>query len=99
MADYTLESPEHYNKDWTIGNFIRDMGLGYDEGCVVKYICRYGKKGTPVEDLHKAITYIEHIINDYHVQPSLRQGISEEVQSERGGVDPIYLEFAREFDL
>ena len=54
--------PSHYNKlriePW---DFIQQNKLDFFEGNVVKYICRWKNKGG-VDDLRKAITYIEKII-------------------------------------
>ena len=51
--------PRHYNKlriePW---DFIQQNKLDFFEGNVVKYICRWKNKGG-VDDLRKAITYIE----------------------------------------
>ena len=46
-------SPGHYNKF--------KNGLGFAEGNVVKYVCRWREKNG-VEDLEKAIRYIELLI-------------------------------------
>lgn len=45
--------------DYIVGN-----GLGFREGCAIKYISRHDKKGG-VADLRKAIHFIEMIIEDY----------------------------------
>ena len=54
--------PRHYNKlriePW---DFIQQNKLDFFEGNVVKYICRWRNKGG-VDDLRKAITYIEKMI-------------------------------------
>jgi hypothetical protein len=42
--------------------FIKANELGFLEGNVIKYICRYPYKGTPLKDLYKAKDYIEHLI-------------------------------------
>lgn len=42
--------------------FIKANDLGFLEGNVIKYICRYPYKGTPLKDLYKAKDYIEHLI-------------------------------------
>ena len=42
--------------------FMKANGLGYLEGNVIKYVCRYPYKGTPLKDLYKARDYIEHLI-------------------------------------
>lgn len=43
---------------------IEDWDLGYHLGCVVKYICRAGKKdpAKKEEDLRKAIWYLERYL-------------------------------------
>jgi hypothetical protein len=35
---------------------------GFMKGNIIKYIVRYDKKGTPIEDLHKTKDYIERLI-------------------------------------
>jgi hypothetical protein len=35
---------------------------GHLKCCVIKYISRYQRKGTPLKDLHKALTYLEWLI-------------------------------------
>ena len=55
-------SPEHY-KQFEIEpfDFIHKNGLGFAEGNVIKYVCRWREKNG-VEDLKKAIRYIELLI-------------------------------------
>ncbi|MDD4070064.1 MAG: DUF3310 domain-containing protein [Candidatus Izemoplasmatales bacterium] len=65
MKENPLEiqiSGSHY-KNFPIQpiEFIYRNGLGYIEGCVIKYIMRYKKKGGK-EDLEKAKHYIESLI-------------------------------------
>ncbi len=43
--------------------YIQANKLGYEQGNVVKYVTRYNEKGG-VEDLLKAIHYIELLIDD-----------------------------------
>ena len=40
-------------------HFIRDQGLNYHLGNAIKYICRAGHKDSKVQDLSKAIHYLE----------------------------------------
>ena len=40
-------------------HFIRDQGLNYHLGNAIKYICRAGHKDSKVQDLQKAIHYLE----------------------------------------
>lgn len=53
---------EHYrNKDIQPWDYIVSNGLGYLEGCVVKYVSRHTTKGG-VEDLLKARHYLDKLI-------------------------------------
>lgn len=52
---------DHYKSAIEPWDFISANSLGFDEGCVVKYICRHKKKGG-AEDIRKAISYCEHIL-------------------------------------
>lgn len=58
----TSTSPDHYSKlqiePW---DFIYANNLDFFEGNVVKYICRWKEKGG-IEDLQKALTYLEKLI-------------------------------------
>lgn len=40
--------------------FIEKNGLGFAQGCVIKYVCRYREKGG-AKDLDKAIHYLQLI--------------------------------------
>lgn len=54
-----INKPPHYNKGKIeVWDFIEDQQLGYLPGNAIKYICRYRHKGTPVQDLDKAIAYL-----------------------------------------
>ena len=39
--------------------FISKNKLSFCQGCVVKYVCRYLFKGTPIQDLEKIVHYCE----------------------------------------
>lgn len=59
----TKINPQHYNKHAIQPiNFILSNNLGFCEGNIIKYICRYKDKGG-VEDLKKARQYIDFLIN------------------------------------
>jgi hypothetical protein len=57
--------PNYYTKGriepW---DFIKSQGLDFFAGNVVKYVCRYKMKNG-LEDLKKARTYLDKMINDY----------------------------------
>ena len=60
--DMNEADPDHYsNLPMEPWDFIQQNKLDFFEGNVVKYICRWKNKGG-VDDLRKAITYIEKII-------------------------------------
>lgn len=52
---------DHYQAPIQAWDFIHEHQLSYLEGCVVKYLSRFDKKGTPTQDLNKALHYIEKI--------------------------------------
>ena len=58
-------NPPHYtySKIETI-EVIEAWGLGYRLGNVIKYISRAGRKGDRLEDLRKALWYLEREINE-----------------------------------
>ena len=41
---------------------IEAWGLGFHLGCLVKYVCRAGRKGNKIEDLKKAQWYLDREI-------------------------------------
>lgn len=65
-----MHHPSHYNyKSLECQDIISIMTEGlegeeaYCLGCAIKYLYRYPKKGKPIEDLRKAKTYIDMIID------------------------------------
>jgi hypothetical protein len=62
MSVSTVNHPNHYNRGKIeVIDFLEDQRLGFHLGNAVKYITRAGfkKPETEVEDLQKAIWYIE----------------------------------------
>lgn len=59
-----VDHPAHYNQGkFEVIDVIDDWKLGFCLGNAVKYIARAGHKDkNPVEDLNKAIWYIQHEI-------------------------------------
>jgi Protein of unknwon function (DUF3310) len=41
--------------------FIHANGIGFIEGCIIKYICRYRQKGG-IQDLKKVRHYVQMLI-------------------------------------
>ncbi|HNB59559.1 MAG TPA: DUF3310 domain-containing protein [Phycisphaerales bacterium] len=58
-----IQRPPHYTFS-TIEPIqaIEAWQLGFHLGCVVKYVCRAGRKGDKVEDLQKARWYLDREI-------------------------------------
>ena len=54
---------DHY-KNYKIQpfDFIHYNNIPFAEGCIIKYICRYKNKGTPIEDLKKIKHYVDLLI-------------------------------------
>lgn len=63
MNEEPVEKQSHYTR-FKIQplEFCKENDLGYLEGNVIKYVCRYPYKGTPLRDLEKARDYINHLI-------------------------------------
>ena len=63
----------NYYKRGTIEpwDFIRDQGLNYHLGNAVKYIARAGHKDSKVEDLEKAIHYLQNELQHAHAESEL----------------------------
>ena len=54
-------SPSYYTRgSIEVWDFIRDQGLNYHLGNAIKYVCRAGHKDSKVDDLKKAIHYLEN---------------------------------------
>lgn len=51
-----------YNRPVEHWDFVVMRGYGYLQGNASKYLDRYDKKGTPIQDLEKAKHYIEKLI-------------------------------------
>ena len=56
-------SPNHYQRGYIeVWDFIEDQDLDYFLGNVIKYVCRAGYKDNDIEDLKKAVHYLENEI-------------------------------------
>jgi hypothetical protein len=54
------KSPDHYHNNWEVGDFIRNQSLNFHLGNAIKYICRADYKGDRINDLTKAIHYLQN---------------------------------------
>ena len=57
-----------------VWSFIRDQGLNFHLGNAIKYICRAGYKDSKIEDLKKAIHYLQ---NELHYEENILIGSGE----------------------
>ena len=65
MAD----GPTYYKRGSSdVWDFIREQGLNFHLGNAIKYICRAGYKDSKIEDLEKAIHYLQ---NELHHEENL----------------------------
>ena len=57
----------HYenNKGYDVIDFIKDYSLNFNRGNVVKYLARAGKKDNELQDLRKALDYLQREIDHY----------------------------------
>ena len=75
------KSPAHYTRgNIEVWDFIRDQQLNYHLGNAIKYICRAGYKDSKVDDLKKAIHYLENELT--HVVSQQPFGASDRVSYE-----------------
>ena len=90
------KGPDYYQRGTTdVWDFIREQGLNFHLGNAIKYICRAGYKDSKIEDLEKAIHYLEneltHVKNiylrasqgiPYPIQPTKLSEFNQEILSE-----------------
>ena len=80
MAKTTTTGPEYYKRGATdVWDFIRDQGLDFHLGNAIKYICRAGYKDSKIQDLKKAIHYLQ---NELEHEENLYLGTSEGIPQE-----------------
>ena len=94
MAETTNETgPQYYRRgSIQVWDFVRDQELNFHLGNVIKYVCRAGHKYDDLDDLEKAIHYLQN-----EVEFRTSQRVQECIRSEElPGVD--YEDFAKDFD-
>ena len=63
------KGPTYYQRgSCDVWDFIREQGLNFHLGNAIKYICRAGYKDSKIQDLEKAIHYLE---NELHYEEEL----------------------------
>ena len=83
MAE-TTRGPQYYKRGSTdVWDFIREQGLNFHLGNAIKYICRAGYKDSKIQDLEKAIHYLENELeHEKDVSHRSSEGIPKKIQSE-----------------
>ena len=72
------KGPTYYQRgSIDVWHFIRDQGLNFHLGNAIKYICRAGYKDSKIQDLEKAIHYLE---NELHHEQNLLISSGERIQ-------------------
>ena len=94
MAETTNETgPQYYRRgSIQVWDFVRDQELNFHLGNVIKYVCRAGHKYDDLDDLEKAIHYLQN-----EVEFRTSQRVQECIRSEEL-VEAAYKDFAEEFD-
>ncbi len=69
------KGPSYYQRGPSdVWDFIRQQELNFHLGNAIKYICRAGYKDSKIQDLEKAIHYLE---NELHHEENLLIGTGE----------------------
>ena len=94
MAETTNQiGPQYYRRgSIQVWDFIREQELNFHLGNVIKYVCRAGHKYDDIDDLEKAIHYLQN-----EVEFRTSQRVQELVQCEKFTNSQIE-EYAKEFD-
>ena len=59
-----VNHPEHYNTGKIeVIDAIEDWSLGFNDGNAIKHIARHRHKGNPIQDIEKAIWYLQRHID------------------------------------
>jgi len=68
------KGPTYYQRgSIDVWHFIRDQELNFHLGNAIKYICRAGYKDSKIQDLQKAIHYLENEL-EHEENLSIRAG-------------------------
>ena len=94
MAETTnTRGPQYYRRgNIQVWDFVRDQELNFHLGNVIKYVCRAGHKYDDIDDLEKAIHYLQN-----EVEFRTSQRVQECIRGEELKNSQIE-EYAKEFD-
>ena len=95
MAHTNLTGPSYYKRGGIdVWDFIRDQGLNFHLGNAVKYIARAGYKESKIQDLRKAIHYLQNELENEIVSDETSERIQKSIHDLEfaKSVYPIYTE-------
>jgi hypothetical protein len=75
------DSPAHYTSHYQHWDLAIQIPMSYLAGCSTKYVARWRKKGG-INDLHKALHYLDKLIETYLPVPIPRTMSRSEIQYE-----------------
>jgi hypothetical protein len=76
-------SPAHYAAEYQHWDLAVAIPMSYLAGCSTKYVARWSKKGG-LDDLHKALHYLDKLIETFLPVPIARTMTRSEIQYEVG---------------
>ena len=98
MAHSNCAGPAYYKRGtFEVWDFIRDQQLNYHLGNAVKYICRAGYKDSKVDDLKKAIHYLQNELENEITYQRAGKGVPVFVPCSELQ-DTCYPDYAADFD-
>ena len=81
MAHTNHSGPTYYRRGRIqVWDFIRDQGLNFHLGNAIKYICRAGHKDSKIDDLRKAIHYLQNELENEILSQRTVAGIPHSIQ-------------------
>ena len=82
MAHTNHSGPDYYRRGAIqVWDFVRDQGLNFHLGNSIKYICRAGFKDSKIDDLRKAIHYLQNELEHEVLHQRTGTSISHSIQS------------------
>jgi len=98
MADSNLSGPTYYKRgNIEVWDFIRDQGVNYHLGNAIKYICRAGYKDSKIDDLKKAIHYLQNELENENKAQRASSRVPQSLQSVQQP-KAIFSNYAADFD-
>ena len=79
------KGPAYYQRgSCDVWDFIREQELNFHLGNAIKYICRAGYKDSKIQDLEKAIHYLENELdNEKDIYFRASQGVPYKVRDKK----------------